>query len=102
MNLDIKKFYKEEFGNIRIIVYDNKILFCCNDVINSLSYKNQKYALIRFCRYVEKHDIPTESGVQSMDFITKDDVYRLIANSKFPRAQEFETWVFDEILPTIE
>ena len=43
MELDMKNFYQEEFGNIRIIVCDNKILFCGNDVVNCLGYKNQKH-----------------------------------------------------------
>lgn len=36
-----------------------------------------------------------------MSFIPEGDVYRLIAHSKLPKAQEFESWVFDEVLPTI-
>lgn len=37
-----------------------------------------------------------------MSFIPEGDVYRLIAHSKLPKAQEFESWVFDEVLPTIQ
>lgn len=36
-----------------------------------------------------------------MKFIPEGDVYRLISHSKLPAAEEFEHWVFDEVLPTI-
>lgn len=34
-------------------------------------------------------------------FITEGDVYRLIAHSRLPSAERFESWIFDEVLPTI-
>ena len=36
-----------------------------------------------------------------MIFIPEGDVYRLVAHSKLPRAAEFESWIFDKILPQI-
>lgn len=36
-----------------------------------------------------------------MSFIPEGDVYRLIVRSKLPQAEKFESWVFDEVLPTI-
>ena len=32
---------------------------------------------------------------------SEGDVYRLIMKSKLPSAEKFESWVFDEVLPTI-
>ena len=37
----------------------------------------------------------------SMTFIPEGDLYRLIVHSKLPSAEQFEQWVFDEVLPTI-
>ena len=34
--------------------------------------------------------------------ICKSDIYRLIVRSKLDSVEDFESWVFDEILPTIE
>ena len=34
--------------------------------------------------------------------ITKSDIYRLIVKSKLESADEFESWIFDEIMPSIE
>lgn len=36
-----------------------------------------------------------------MSFITEGDVYRLIIRSKLPAAEQFEHWVFEEVLPSI-
>ena len=36
-----------------------------------------------------------------MNFIPEGDLYRLITHSKLPAAEKFESWVFDEVLPSI-
>lgn len=36
-----------------------------------------------------------------MNFIPEGDLYRLITHSKLPNAEKFESWVFDEVLPSI-
>lgn len=36
-----------------------------------------------------------------ISFITEGDLYRLIMKSKLPSAEKFESWVMDEVLPTI-
>ena len=36
-----------------------------------------------------------------MLFIPEGDVYRLITHSKLPAAEQFERWVFDDVLPSI-
>lgn len=98
---DIQRFTSNEFGTIRIVEQDGKVLFCGKDVATALGYSNTRKALIDHCKGVTKRDAPTSSGVQSMSFITEGDLYRLIASSKLPSAQKFESWVFDEVLPSI-
>lgn len=98
---DIQKFTNDEFGTIRTVEQDGKVLFCGKDVATALGYSNPRKALIDHCKGVTKRDAPTSSGIQSMSFITEGDLYRLIASSKLPSAQKFESWVFDEVLPSI-
>ena len=38
---------------------------------------------------------------QEFKLVPEGDVYRLIARSNLPKAVEFESWVFDEVIPTI-
>ena len=36
-----------------------------------------------------------------MKFIPEGDIYRLAAKSELPGADKFESWIFDEVLPSI-
>lgn len=94
-------FNNPEFGEIRTIEEDGKVLFCGADVAKALGYSNSRDALSRHCRGVVKRDAPTSSGVQSMSFIPEGDIYRLAAKSELPGAERFESWIFDEVLPSI-
>ncbi len=70
----------------------------------ALGYSNPRDAIIRHCRYVVKRDAPHPQSPDrkiSMTFIPGGDLYRLIVHSKLPSAEQFERWVFDEVLPTI-
>lgn len=89
--------------NVRTVTAeDNTPLFCANDVAKILEYSDPKGALDRHCRGVVKHyPIETPGGTQEARFITEGDLYRLIFNSKLPTAEKFESWVVDEVLPSI-
>ena len=95
-------FESPEFGTIRTVEQDGKVMFCGKDVATALGYTNPNKALrdhTRGERFV--HPLETCGGTQQVQFITEGDLYRLIASSKLPSAQRFESWVFDEVLPTI-
>ena len=97
-------FKNPEFGSIRVIEENGKYLFCGTDVAAALGYSNPRDAIIRHCRYVVKRDAPHPQSPDrkiSMTFIPEGDLYRLIVHSKLPSAEQFERWVFDEVLPTI-
>ena len=94
-------FNSEEFGEIRTIEIDGKPYFVGTDVAKALGYSNPRKAIIDHCKGVTKRDTPTSSGIQSMSYINEGDLYRLIMKSKLPSAEKFESWVMDEVLPTI-
>ena len=48
-----------------------------------------------------KHDTLTNGGIQALSFIPEGDAYRLVAHSRLPSAEKFESWIFDEVLPTV-
>ena len=103
--MDMEIFKSEEFGTLRTVEDDGKTLFCARDVANALGYKDTTNAIKKHCRsygVAKRHPIIDQRGrEQSAVFIPEGDVYRLIAHSKLPGAQRFESWVFDEVLPTI-
>lgn len=80
------------------------MLFCGSDIAKSLGYDQPHKAIDRHCKNGTVRNVPhPQSPEKSMDmkFIPEGDIYRLITHSKLPGAEEFESWVFDEVLPTI-
>lgn len=98
---DLKIFENSEFGEIRTVEIDGKPYFVATDVARALGYSNPRKAVNDHCKGVTKCDTPTSSGVQRMSYINEGDLYRLIMKSKLPSAEKFESWVMDEVLPTI-
>lgn len=98
---EVKIFENEEFGKVRTIEENGKVLFCGKDVATALGYINPRKAISDHCKGVTKRDILTTGGKQRVSFIPDGDVYRLIAHSHLPAAEHFESWIFDEVLPTI-
>ena len=94
-------FKNSEFGSVRIIEDEGRLLFCGPDVAAALGYSNSRDALRRHCKGVVKRDTLTAGGLQSLSFIPEGDVYRLIVHSRLPSAERFEKWVFEEVLPAI-
>lgn len=98
---DLMIFNNPEFGEIRTIEEDGKVLFCGSDVARALGYKNPSKALSDHCKGVTKRYTPTSSGKQEMNFIPEGDIYRLAAKSELSGADKFESWIFDEVLPSV-
>lgn len=94
-------FTNEEFGEIRTMETDGKVLFCGSDVAKALGYVIPSKAVNTHCKGVSKMEAPSAGGNQLMLFIPEGDVYRLIVHSKLPSAEKFEQWVFEEVLPSI-
>ncbi len=99
--MDLQIFNNEEFGRVRTAQIDDKPYFVATDIANALGYTNPRDAVLRHCKGVVKRDTPTSSGTQQMSYINEGDVYRLIMRSKLPSAERFESWVMDEVLPSI-
>ena len=95
-------FKNEEFGEIRTVEENGEVLFCGSDVAKALGYAKPHNAISTHCKGVTlKQGNDNMGRTQEMSFIPEGDVYRLIAHSKLPNAQRFESWVFDEVLPSI-
>lgn len=50
---------------------------------------------------MKRYPLETPGGTQEFAFIYESDLYRLIIGSKLPAARQFESWVMDEVLPSI-
>lgn len=101
MNNNLEIFKNEEFGEVRTIMLDDKPYFMASDIAKALGYARPNDAVSRHCRATVKHSTPISGKIQKVNFIPEGDMYRLIAHSKLPSAERFESWIFDEVLPTI-
>lgn len=109
----LKVFNSSEFGQLQIMVVDGKEYFPATEVAQMLGYKNAHKAIKDHCKApgVTIRSVGVVTGkkaygtdaVQQVDkkFINEGNLYRLIVKSKLPAAEQFERWVFDEVLPDI-
>jgi len=76
--------------------------FVAKDICDLLGYANPSDAVGRHCKgVVKRYPLQTAGGMQDVRVLSEGDTLRLIVNSTMPAAQDFEAWVFDEVLPTI-
>ncbi len=99
---ELQIFDNQDFGKVRTLEEGENILFCASDVAKALGYKNPTEAIQDHCkRVVERCTSDSLGRRQTMKFIPGGDIYRLAASSKLPGAEKFESWIFDEVVPTI-
>lgn len=99
---ELMVFDSPEFGQVRTIEENGKVLFCAKDVAVALGYKDPTNAIKQHCRgVVKRHLIDNLGRDQLTNFIPEGDIYRLAARSDLPGADKFESWIFDEVLPSI-
>lgn len=98
---EVQVFTNEEFGKVKITEIDGKPYFVANEIATILGYASPKNAIARHCKGALKRCHLTNGGEQELKLIPEGDVYRLVVRSKLPSAERFESWVFDEVLPSI-
>lgn len=98
---ELQIFNNAEFGQIRTVTKEDKTYFIGNDVAKALGYTETAKAIRTHCKGVSEMDIPTNGGIQKVKVITEGDIYRLVIKSQLPKADEFESWIFDNVLPSI-
>ena len=102
-------FNSDEFGQLPIAEVGGRAFFRASSVAEMLGYKSPAKAVIDHCKGVTKLETPTNGGIQLVKYIPEGDVYRLIvkaadqskSESVKERAQRFESWIFDKVLPSI-
>ena len=109
MNNQLQIFKNEEFGEIRMVEVNGKPYAVGVDIARALEYSNPSKAVIQHCKGITKLGIPSEGGIQETNVIPEGDIYRLIIKAADQsknlnikaKAERFESWIFDEVLPTI-
>lgn len=100
----LKVFENQSFGDLEILEKEEKVFFPAADVAKKLGYAKPHDAISRHCKEMGTlfHGVIDSMGrMQNKKFIDEGNLYRLIVNSKLPQAEQFERWVFDEVLPEL-
>lgn len=94
------------------MLIDGKEYFPAIQCAKILGYSNPRDAIIKHCKAegvvkrdgvsytTNQHGVTTQQ-ITEIKYISEGNLYRLIVSSKLPKAEEFERWVFDEVLPQI-
>lgn len=109
---ETQTFYHKEFGEIGVIVENDKFYFPATKCAEILGYTNPHAAVIRHCvrdGLLKREGVSTKTNQfgktsqqpNTSNYISEGNLYRLIIRSKLESAQRFESWVFDEVLPSI-
>ena len=104
MKNNLQVFNNEEFGQVRTIEESGKVYFCGKDIATALGYQDTAKAIKTHCKkdgWAKCPVIDRLGRKQEVRFIDEGNVYRLITHSKLETAERFESWVFDEVLPTL-
>lgn len=100
----VQVFQNAQFGNLEILTIENKEWFPAIQVAEILGYSNPRKAIRD---HTKEHGVTIRSVIDSLGrkqnkkFINEGNLYRLITRSKLPQADEFEEWVFEDVLPSI-
>ena len=89
---EMQVFQNQQFGEVRVIEEDGKVLFCGNDVAKALGYSNPRDAISRHCRGVVKRDTWVQTGTKAdgspamreteISFIPENIFYRWSTKAK--------------------
>lgn len=105
MSKKLQIFKNDIFGEIRVVDIEGRPYFVGKDIAEKLGYSNASKAISTHCKNVIKEMISHSQNGKVVktqtSCIPEGDIYRLIVKSKLPAAEQFESWVFDEVLPQI-
>ena len=99
---ELQIFNNPDFGEVRTLEENGRVLFCGSDVAKALGYQNPSRDVQRHCKAIQERCTTDSVGRQQiMLFIPESDLYRLVFSSKLPNAERFTDWVTEEVLPSI-
>lgn len=106
-NLTRRKIMMEtslnSFDAVNSIEVDGRIFFRASQVAEMLGYQNPRKAIRDHCKQhgILIRSVSTKTGRKEAKFISEGNLYRLIVESRLPQARQFESWIFDEMLPQL-
>ena len=94
---------------IRVVMRDGEPWFVAKDVADCIEHRNVT-KMCELCRDKDKFVADVEElktndllvlGNRGLTLISESGLYRILAKCNLPKCEPFESWVFDEVLPSI-
>lgn len=103
------QLFADKGFRVRVIMRCGEPWFVAKDVAACIDYKDPS-TMVRLCRerdkyvasasYFDSTDL-AESGNSRITLISESGLYRIFAKCNLPKCEPFESWIFDEVLPSI-
>ena len=103
------KLFENPLFKARVIMRCSDPWFVAKDVATCIEHSDTS-AMCKLCRDKDKvvasardfdSDDLSESGNSRITLISESGLYRILAKCNLPKCEPFESWVFDEVLPSI-
>lgn len=108
----LERFQNDKFGTVRVVMRNNDPWFVAKDVAACIEHSN----VTKMCELCRAKDITIVNGKEysndlleysdgrgnpNICVISESGLYRILAKCNLPKCELFESWVFDEVLPSI-
>ena len=103
------QLFADKCFKVRVIMRCSEPWFVAKDVASCIEHSDTS-AMCKLCREKDKvvasardfdSDDLSESGNSRITLISESGLYRILAKCNLPKCEPFESWVFDEVLPSI-
>ena len=109
-NLNSLQMFSNDLFNVRAILRDNSPWFVAKDVAECIGHSNVT-KMCELCKSKDKtvigtseiatNDLLVANMVRELTCISESGLYRILGKCNLPKCEQFEEWVFDEVLPSI-
>ena len=108
-NSNSLQMFSNPLFKVRVVIRVSKPWFVAKDVAECIDHKDVS-TMCKLCRDNDKvvasaRDFDSadlaESGNSRITLISESGLFRILAKSNLPKCEPFESWVFDEVLPSI-
>jgi hypothetical protein len=102
------KYYDDGLFCVQYIISNAQPWFLAREITEDLGYTNGAQAIAKNVRerhHKKLHELIDTTGLthneRTSTFITEPGVYALIMKSRLPKAEEFQDWVYENLLPNL-
>ena len=104
----VLKFYDDGLFCVRYIISNAQPWFLAREIAEDLGYTKARDAVQKHIRERHRkklHELVDTTGLSHNErtsiFVTEPGVYALIMKSTLPRAEAFQDWVYESLLPNL-